>query len=247
MIAARIFRTHVWIDTIELIRLPMYSVSTVVFPTLLFLLFGLPYAHSTEAARMIMSSYAAYAVIGVTLFQFGVGIAADRDSPWEQFLRTLPVGVATRLAAQIAAALFFAFGSVSVVVIAGSAFGHARTDLALLARLVPTLLAGSIPFALLGITIGYWAGRRSALPIANLIYLPVALGGGLWMPPAALPKAIAAVSPLLPSRHYGEAVWAAAAGDPAPLASWVWLLGYAILFGATAIWGYRRDEGRNYR
>ena len=33
-----------------------------------------------------------FAVIGVAFFQFGVGIAVDRASPWEAYLRTLPVG-----------------------------------------------------------------------------------------------------------------------------------------------------------
>ncbi len=247
MNAAALFGKHVWIDTVELIRLPMYSVSTMVFPTLLYLLFGLPYGHSETASRLIMSSFCAYAVIGVTLFQFGVGIATDRNSPWEQYLRVLPVNALTRLGAQITAALFFAAASVGTVIAAAAIFSHAAPNAELLVRLVPVLLLGSIPFALLGISIGYWAGRRSALPIANLIYLPMALGGGLWMPPEALPRAIALLSPYLPSRHYGEIAWAVARGETTPAISWLCLLGYALVFGCTAVLGYRRDESRNYR
>jgi ABC-2 type transport system permease protein len=241
-----VFRNYIWINTVELIRIPMFSVSTVVFPTLLFMLFGLPYAGSTGAARMITASYAAYAVIGVTLFQFGVGIATDRSSPWQQFLRILPVGAATRLSAQIVAALLFAAVSVGVLLLVSAIFSKAAIDLSLLARLLPTLLLGSIPFALMGITIGYWAGRRTALPIANLLYLPLALGGGLWMPPAALPHVIGMISPFLPTRHYGELVWAAASGGALPLVSVGWLVGFGIVFAVTAVWGYRRDEGQNY-
>jgi ABC-2 type transport system permease protein len=246
MTTAVLFRKYVWINTIEMVRIPMYSVSTIVFPTLLFMLFGLPYAGSTEGARMITASYAAYAVIGVTLFQFGVGIASERNSPWQQFLRVLPVGAVTRLTAQVAAALVFSAASVAVLLIASAAFSKAAFDLALLARLLPALLLGSIPFAFLGITIGYWAGRRSALPIANLLYLPLAFGGGLWMPPSALPHAIRAISPYLPTRHYGEIVWAAAGARAVPFASWLWLLGFGVLFGVTAVWGYRRDEGQQH-
>jgi ABC-2 type transport system permease protein len=241
-----ILRKHIWIDTIELIRVPMYSVSTIVFPTLLYLMFGLPYGHTTESSQIIMASFCAYAVIGVTLFQFGVSIATTRDSPWEQYLRILPVGAATRLTAQVSAALFFASASVGVVILTATFVGHAHPDFMLLARLVPTLLVGSIPFALLGITIGYSCGRRSALPIANLIYLPLSLAGGLWMPPDALPKFIRMISPFVPSRHYGEVAWAIVRGTPTPWASWLWLIGYGIVFGVTAYVGYRRDEGRNY-
>jgi ABC-2 type transport system permease protein len=242
-----LLRRHLWMNTIELFRLPMYVLPTFAFPVLLFVFFGLPYAGNTEAARLVMSSYAAYGILGVTLFQFGVGIAADRDTSWERYLRVLPVTVATRLAARVFAALVFAVAVAAVVIVTAALLTKADLNLLLLARLFPTLIVGAIPFALLGITLGYWVERRAAIPVANLIYLPLSLGGGLWMPPAFLPKVIATISPFLPTRHYGEVVWAAANGTPVPVISWVWLLGFTVLFGITAVLGYRRDESRRYR
>ncbi len=242
-----LLRRHVWMNTIELIRMPMYVLPTFAFPVLLFVFFGLPYAGNTEAARLVMASYAAYGIIGVTLFQFGVGIAADRDTSWERYLRVLPVTVAVRLAARVVAALVFALAVATVAIVTAALLTKADLNALLLARLFPTLVAGAIPFALLGITIGYWVERRAAIPVANLIYLPLALGGGLWMPPAFLPKFIAAISPYLPTRHYGEVVWAAVNGTPVPLISWVWLLGFTAIFGLTAVLGFRRDESRRYR
>jgi ABC-2 type transport system permease protein len=242
-----LLRRHVWMNTIELIRLPMYVLPTFAFPILLFVFFGLPYAGNTEAARLVMASYAAYGIIGVTLFQFGVGIAADRDTSWERYLRVLPVTVATRLTARVVAALVFALAIATAVIVTAALLTKADLNFVLLARLFPTLIAGAIPFALLGITLGYWVERRAAIPVANIIYLPLSLAGGLWMPPAFLPKFIAAVSPFLPTRHYGEVVWAAANGTPVPWISWAWLLGYAAVFAVTAVLGYRRDESRRYR
>jgi ABC-2 type transport system permease protein len=242
-----LLRRHVWMNTIELVRLPMYLLPTFTFPVLLFVFFGLPYAGNTEAARLVMSSYAAYGILGVTLFQFGVGIAADRDTSWERFLRVLPVTVATRLVARVFAAVVFALAVATVVIVTAALLTKADLNPLLLARLFPTLIVGAIPFALLGITIGYWVERRAAIPVANLIYLPLSLGGGLWMPPAFLPKFIGAISPYLPTRHYGEVVWAAANGTPVPVVSWVWLLGYSAIFALTAALGYRRDESRRYR
>jgi ABC-2 type transport system permease protein len=243
---AKIFGRHVWIATIELVRLPSFSVSTVVFPTLLFMLFGLPNAHSAQTARIIVASYAAYAVIGVTLFQFGVGIAHARNSTWEQYVRILAVGAVTRIAAQVVAATLFAAVSVSVLMLAATLFARVHLEIGMVARLVPQLLLGGIPFALLGTTIGYWAGSRAALPIANLLYLPLALGGGFWIPPDQLPRAIAVISPYLPTRNYGEVLWANVLGIPTPIGSWLWLIGYTVVFGATALWGYRRDVTANY-
>ena len=108
---------HVWINVIELVRLPTYAIPTFVFPVLLFLFFGVPYAQSEDAGRLLMASYAAYAVLGVAFFQFGVGIAADRATAWERFQRVLPVSERTRLSARVASALPFALGAVGCIIL----------------------------------------------------------------------------------------------------------------------------------
>lgn len=241
-----IFRRHVWMNTVELSRLPMYVVPTFAFPILLFVLFGLPYAQTTEAARVLTASYAAYGVIGVTLFQFGVGIAADRATSWEQFLRILPVSIATRMSARVVSALIFAIAVAIVVMLVGEVLTKAHLTALMSLELLVTMLVGAIPFAFLGITIGYWFDRRAAMPIANLIYLPLSLAGGLWMPPEFLPAFIAKISPYVPTRHYGEVVWAVVNGHATPVASWIWLIGYSAVFGVIAYLGYRRDESKRY-
>ncbi len=73
---------------VELVRLPAFVAPTLAFPPLLFLFFGAPRADGADTAWAISASFAAFAVLGVLLFQFGVGIADDRDSPWERSFLT---------------------------------------------------------------------------------------------------------------------------------------------------------------
>jgi ABC-2 type transport system permease protein len=242
-----LWRVHLWINVAELIRLPVYAIPTFVFPTLLFAFFGLPYGRDVVAARMLMASYAAYAVLGVGLFQFGVGIAVERASSWEGFLRTLPVSALTRLSARVSSALVFAGLTASIVVLTAVLLSKAHPDGLMLLRLAAALLVGSVPFALLGIALGYWSNAKAAVPLANLLYLPLSLGGGLWFPPQMLPKYIAAVSPFLPTRAFGEIVWWAVLPVPFPTHYAFGLAGWAVLFAALALWGYRRDEGQRFR
>ena len=49
-----------------------------------------------EPERMV-AGFAATALITVSLFQFGVGIATGRMTPWESYLRTLPASATTRI------------------------------------------------------------------------------------------------------------------------------------------------------
>jgi ABC-2 type transport system permease protein len=115
------------------------------------------------------------------------------------------------------------------------------------ARFAATLLAGMVPLSLLGIALGYWASPKGALPLANVLYLGLAFGGGLWTRPPDLPRAVAEISPYLPTRLWGEILWPAVDGRPWAPRPWLGLAGYTLVFGLVAAWGYRRDEGEQWR
>ena len=86
----RLVLLHARATTLELLRYPAFLVPTLAFPAVFFLFFVAP--RTQAAASVEMATFAGFAVIGVAFFQFGVGIAVERASPWETYLRTLPVG-----------------------------------------------------------------------------------------------------------------------------------------------------------
>ena len=89
----RLALVHARIQVVELVRFPGFSIATLVFPALLFVLFGLPRAD--DHPDVLLASYAAFAVLGVGFFQFGVSGAIERVTPWQAWLRTLPATSAT--------------------------------------------------------------------------------------------------------------------------------------------------------
>ena len=226
-------------------RYPAFAVPTLLFPTMFFLVFGLQNKHA--AHRVIAGSFAAYAALTVVFFLFGVGIASERDEPWEAYLRTLPVTVRARLAGRVMAGLAFAAGAVGVLLAVATACGYARFGAVEWARLVVALLGGGIALSVLGIALGYWVPAKAALPVANVIYLLFSYAGGLWTGPHGLPRAVGAIAPFLPTRQWGEVIWPAVLGQPWHVEHWLALLGFACAFAVLAAWGYRRDEGRRFR
>src|SRR5215469_2922507 len=105
----KIYAAHVTALLRDLVRTPSYVVPAVIFPAMFFCLFGLPFGRgSAEAANFVMTSFIAFAIVGVCLFQFGVGVAAERGRPWERYLRSLPVSAETRFAARITVAVTIA-------------------------------------------------------------------------------------------------------------------------------------------
>jgi len=242
----RLALAHARAETLNLARYPAYSVPTVALPATLLLLFGRQFEHG-EPDRLL-AGFAATALLTVAFFQFGVGVAAGRTLPWETYLRTLPVSPTTRLTGRVLSALAFAAATVTTVAVVAFTVYDAAMAAWRLAALGVALLVGSIPFALLGIAFGYWLPPRAALPMANLLYLPLAVGGFLWMRPTEdVPRDVDVASQFLPTRSWMEVLDPIATGDhPVPLHHVAALAAWGALFFALAWWGYRRDEGERF-
>ena len=225
-----LFRANLALTFKILIRLPGFWVPTILFPAMLYAFFGAQYAGEASQAVHALASFAVYAVFGVAFYQFGVGIAEDRQSAFATWRRTLPGGPFPFWAARLCAAL--AFSATAVVMVFATAYVVAglTVDLATWMRLLGACLLLGVPATFMGTALGYLTSRHSAVAIANLVFLPQAYLGGLWVPPHALPEQVEIISRWTPARHMGEVAWAAAGGTPTPPASVLILAAYTVGF-----------------
>ena len=205
MNALWLVRAHTKIQFLDLIRWPGYVVPTVLFPAMFYSIFDLPVARMhPKDADLLALAFIAWAVIGVTLYQFGVGIAQERGRPWERYVRTLPASAFVRFGARIATALLFGVITAALVALVARVFTPIDLTLVQWVRVLAYAIAGGVPFVLIGITIGYWASARASVPTATAVNLLLAYAGGLWMPPQYLPSFVATISPYLPTRQFGD-------------------------------------------
>jgi ABC-2 type transport system permease protein len=216
-----------------LLRQPGFWIPTVIFPAMLYAFFGAQSGGGLWAANA-MASFCVYAVLGVGFFQFGVSIAQDRESPFAKWQRCLPGSVVHEWIARIFASLIFVTIAVSLVIT--MAFILANIDLDALAwlRLAVVCLMSAVTATLMGIALGSVSSARAAVPLANLIYLPLAYLGGLWVPPMVMPQAINAVSQWTPTRAMGELSWAAVNGNPWDARYLFLLLAWTLAAGCLA-------------
>jgi ABC-2 type transport system permease protein len=239
----RIFRAYIIAAIVPLLRTPAYWVPLVIFPTLLYSFFGVaPSQNGPELANILLASWSAFAVIGIGFFQFGISIAQARESKWEDYARTLPVGGIPRFLAQIVSAVVFLVMALALLWTVSAMSTPATMNLHSYARLLMALLPGVIPFVLMGAALGYSIPARGAVPVANLLYLPLSYFGGLWIPPQMLPDFVATVSPYTPTRQLGELAWAAVLEHPVPMPSVTGLFVYSAIAALIAVIMWRRDE-----
>lgn len=246
MTSLSLLRAHARIGFLDLLRWPGYVVPTVVFPAMFYALFDLPFARTrSDIADSTMLAFVAFAIVGVALYQFGVGIAQERGRPWERYLRTLPVSAAVRAGARIVTAALFGLATAAAVALVARCFTPIDLDAAQWLRALIYAAFGAVPFVLMGIAIGYWVSARAAVPIATACNLLLAYAGGLWMPPAYLPPFVQKISPLLPTRAFADLLWSVI-GDGHAARAALTLVAYTLIFAAIAAAGYRRDERTRY-
>jgi ABC-2 type transport system permease protein len=248
----RIYFTEAKSEFLTRLRLPGYVIPTILFPIMFYSLFGLTQSQATLAGTTVgnylLATFGSFGVIAISLFGFGVSVAMDRGQGWMLVKRASPMPRLAYFAGKIAMALLFSAIMLLLLFTFGIAAGHAHMPFTAWATLGGALLVGVLPFAAMGLAIGYLAGPNSAAPICNMIYLPMSFASGLWMPIEVLPRAVQHIAPFLPFYHLGQLALGRIRGgfNTADWVHMVALIGFTVFFLALAAIGYRRDEGKTY-
>lgn len=246
----RLALLHARTDFLTTVRVPIAVIGNLLFPALALLFFVVPQravAGDPIIATAAVAQLAAFAVMSVSLFSFGVGVAEDRALPFDPYVRTLPAGAAPRLIGRVLNAMVWTYLALVPLLVIGAllteatlTMGQALASLAL----VPAVL---LPFLFLGLAIGYRMSAKAAIAVVQAVLFPLAFAGGLFMPPQTFPAWLETASRALPSRAVRDVVVEVAAGVPAYPGALAVLAGWAVVFGALAVAGYRGDEGRRFR
>ncbi|MGE5321391.1 MAG: ABC transporter permease [Actinomycetota bacterium] len=238
-------------DLLKMLRLPMYSVASIAFPVMFYVLFGVIFGkqggQGPQVARYLLGSYGAFGVIGASLFGFGVGVAVERGQGWLQVKRASPMPPSAYFVAKLFTCTAFSLVIVLSLIAVGVTAGGVRLSLLQASGLLVVLVLGSIPFCALGLAIAYFAGPNSAPAIVNLLYLPLSFCSGLWLPVNMLPHFLQKMAPLLPPYHLGQlALMVLGYGQGTVMGHLMGLAG-ATMIGIGLAWlGFQRDEQKTY-
>jgi len=192
-------------EFIRLLRTPSFALPTMIFPLMFYLLFGVLLHHGNPgASQYLMASYSVFGVMGPGLFGFGVSLALDRERGLLTLKRALPVPAGAPLVAKMVMAMVFAVCIGVLLILAGRLLGGVALTLAQMGTLLLVDVLGVLPFCALGLLIGTLVSGSGAPAVVNLVYLPLALLSGLWLPLSMLPPLFAQIAPLWPAWHLAQ-------------------------------------------
>ena len=239
--------THASIQLVQaqwlnLVRQPAYSLPTILFPVMFYAFFGL--MMNTGQALWLLCTFATFGVMGAALFAFGVGIAMERAQGWLLLLRASPAPVAAVIAGKAFGAILFALIIMVLTSLLAALFGDVRLQTGQWLALTGVLVAGTLPFCLMGLAFGLWLKPAVAPVMINIVYLPLGFLSGLWIPASQFPAWLQSLAEWLPPYHLAALALDVTGVKPADWQAAIVNLGlFTLVFGVLTAIGWRRLDG----
>ncbi|MEU1394080.1 MULTISPECIES: ABC transporter permease [unclassified Nonomuraea] len=238
---------HTRLQLVEQFRVPIGILASSMFPAISMLAFVVPFAGSDPvAATSATGALMFFGAMSSAVIGLSASVSQDREQPWDPYTRTLPAGPFPRLAGRMVSTVVLMLLSVVPVLVVAALLTEAVITPVRLALGLAALVAGGVPFMLIGLFLGLTLPSKAALAVAQIVFFPVAIVGGLILPPQILPDIVEAVSPYVPSRGAAELIWAAISGARPDGIALIMLGVWTVIAAAAATWAYRRDEGRRF-
>lgn len=206
--AARVLAAEVLDEVRGIVREPVTLVFSVAMPVGFFALFASLYgsqdAGGLSVGTRMLATFGTFGVVGVALLTPGIGVAEDRERGWLRAKRVSATPLATTLGAKVAATLPHAIAVLVAMTLVAAAVAGTSVGLGTWLRLAGVLVIGALPFALLGMAVGFSASPNATTAILNAVFIPSAVASGLWMPLDSLPDVVQRVAPALPTYHLAQ-------------------------------------------
>ena len=209
--------THARFQLLETVRIPIALVGSAFFPAASMLFFVVPFTGDDPVGSpYATAAMVTVAVMTTNLFQYGL------------------------------AGLVMMLISLIPVIVIAALLTEATVTPAQFLLAAGTTAVVAVPFILMGLGIGYSMPSKAAIVVAQVLFFPLAFGGGLMTPPGTAPGFVEDIAPFLPTGGAVRLMWAAVGDFPIDVSSVLTLVGWTVVLAGLAVWAYRRDEGRRF-
>lgn len=147
---------------------------TLIFPPLIFVLSIQVWGSDPQAQRLAFLTFANYSVQTVCFMLLGMGVSQEKNSNWAQYVRTLPASMNVMVVGRILHTVALSFINILLLTFVAVFLFHIDLPIIQLTQVFLVCALGAIPFAMIGIAIGFLSNQdaaRSIFTILNLLFL----------------------------------------------------------------------------
>lgn len=189
-----------------------------------------------------LMSMTSFSVMGSAIMTLGIRMVQERSQGWTTFMKVTPLSsLQYSMAKMIGQSIVHAF-SIVVIFIAGVVLNGVSLSASQWIMSGCWILLGSLPFLGIGVLIGTMRRVETASGVSNLLYMLLAITGGMWIPMEVLPKTIQAIGAWLPAYNYGNGAWEIIRGGAPELKNIAILAGYLTIFMVLSTYIRRKQE-----
>ena len=234
----------------RLLRSWKFLAITISFPVIFYMLFlgdhtaGKVVDNTVPWRIYLMVSMCSFGALVAGLNAAGTRLSMERASGWARQLRITPLPAWSYVGTKIVASMLVVLPVIVLVEVVGASFGGVRLAPAAWIGLTILLWATSLPFAVLGVFIGFLVTPEAAFPVVTGLMFILGYFGGLFTPVDQMPGALQFVAHLMPSYHQVSLAVASLDGHTLALTHWLVLAGCVVLLGLAIAWKHRVEEAR---
>ncbi|MEU4393642.1 ABC transporter permease [Kribbella sp. NPDC023855] len=221
---------------------------SILMPVILFAIFGLTIPkdasqNGISAIAYVMVSMAIFGSMSAAMSSGGV-IAAERDGGWNRTLRLTPLKPQAYVTTKVILSLLLAVPPLLVVFAFGMVVGHVHLSATQWLTVALVSWLGALPFAAIGLVIGYVAKPDSVQPITGLSTMLIAAFGGLWLPVDQMPSVMKHIAEVTPAYWTGLSSRSALSQSGLDYHAVLVVLAWTAGLGIIAVRRFRADTAR---
>jgi len=238
--------TYMRYEVLRNVRNWRFSVAALGFPLILYFIIAEANRHASfNGTSFPLYFMVAMATLGTTagVVSSASVIAAERSSGWTRQMRITPLRTAFYFAAKVINGYLRALVTIALLYLAGTLLG-VRLPAHEWLTVAGLLLAGLIPFTILGILLGHLTGSDASAPVVGGVVTLFSLLGGVYGFQVARSGAMFEFIKALPSYWLVQADKTAAGGGSWPAEGWIVISAWTVVLTLIAVFAYRRDSSR---
>jgi len=234
----------------RLLRSWRFLAITVGFPVIFYILFlgdhtaGKVVDGTVPWRVYLMISMCSFGALVAALNAAGTRLSMERASGWARQLRVTPLPAWSYVATKVVASMLVVLPVIVLVEAVGAGFGDVRLATTTWIGLTLLLWVTSLPFAVLGVFIGFLVAPEAAFPVVTGLMFVLGYFGGLFTPVDQMPGSLQFIAHLIPSYHQVSLALASVDGHTLALSHWLILASCVVVLGLAIVWKHRLEEAR---
>ncbi|WP_102274594.1 ABC transporter permease [Cytobacillus massiliigabonensis] len=240
------FRMQCKAEIIRILRNPYFVFWSLLMPIVFYVIFTKVFNTNIQDKQEwhahYLMSMTTFSVMGSAIMTLGIRLVEERTKGWSLFMRITPLSDHAYFAAKMIGQTVIHLFSIVIIFIAGALINGVALSAIEWLMSGLWILFGSLPFLALGTLVGTMKRVDTASGISNVIYMILAISGGMWMPMDIMPEFIQKIGVWLPSYNLGNGAWEIIRGNSPEWINFLLLIGYLFLFMLLSSYIRRKQE-----